>query len=83
MLEIEKGAIEKVPREQRKTLGYTIAIDPTELEKIKGIMQKALEDIVDVTKTSKNDAKSVYHFSLRAFPLVNSSDTPSEGANHE
>ncbi|MCB0355747.1 MAG: TIGR02147 family protein [Bdellovibrionales bacterium] len=72
-----KSIFETVP-ERRNLIGQTIAINPTDFDKIKDIMSSAQDKIQEIVKESKNPSV-VYYITHLAFPLTKESDE----SNHE
>lgn len=72
MLALAAESIETTEREHRLIMGQTMAVSVADFEKIKKIIQDAVQEINEVgSKTSlKTD---VYHIELAAFPLTRKS----------
>jgi uncharacterized protein (TIGR02147 family) len=69
MLSMASEAIDVVPRAQRSITGQTVAVGREGLEKIKKVLDDALNKIGEIAASSKG-ATDVYHVALAAFPLT-------------
>lgn len=70
MLDLAKEAIAKFPRQRRKQIGYTTAIPKSQFEKVQNILEEAQRKIKDLELEQSDNADTVYHINLSAFPLA-------------
>tara|TARA_B110001454_G_scaffold219199_1_gene251750 strand:+ start:57342 stop:58184 length:843 start_codon:yes stop_codon:yes gene_type:complete len=69
MLELAHESIHRSTRDERFIMGQTMAVNKQDFEKIKQIIQRAVDSINEVNKGSL-DKNNVYHIEIAAFPLL-------------
>jgi len=69
MLGLAADSISDTPSSQRNITGHTLAIASKDFEKVRKILDKALQDVAALEAES-TDKNSVYNITLAAFPLT-------------
>lgn len=65
-------AADDIPKERRETIISTFSIGKTDYEKIKNIIDKASDDILDTVSSSEDKKNAVYNVVFNLFPASNS-----------
>lgn len=69
MLDLAHASISETKREDRYIIGQTMAVNRENFEKIKQIIQQAMNSINELNKNSL-EKDNVYHVEIAAFPLL-------------
>lgn len=69
-LSLAADSIDNTSREKRLILGHTVALKAQDLEKIRDILSKAMEDCKNAVDEKNNNKDDVYHVEIAAFPLT-------------
>lgn len=69
MLDLAEDALHSVPREDRLFMGQTMAVSGKNVEEIKRIIRRAIDEI-NAVNLDVPDREEVFHVEIAAFPLL-------------